>query len=142
MHRKRDDLRGAGLAYLTDSMSAYRNPLLDLMPPETRTMQVRSPYEVQAEVYMNGLKAQVAELEASLATNQELIMVCWHGNENFQVLSVSMPSNNVVALHCRDGEGEVIQLTGHMNSITFSFRVVATDAPAKRTKIGFEMPSS
>jgi hypothetical protein len=69
-------------------------------------------------------------------------MICWHGGERFQVLSVSMPSNNVVALHCRSAEGELIQVTGHMNSITFSFRVLTASEPVKCTRIGFELPST
>jgi hypothetical protein len=129
------------MAFL-DSMTAYRNPLVDLMPPQTRTMRGRSPYEVQAEVYMDGLKAQVTELEASLAANQELLMGCWHGGEQLQVISVSMPSKNVVALRCIDAEGDVTQITGHMQSITFSFRIVTAKEPVTHRSIGFETPSN
>jgi hypothetical protein len=91
---------------------------------------------------MDGLKAQVAELEASLAANQELIMGCWHGSEQLQVISVSMPSKNVVALRCIDSEGDVTQITGHMHSITFSFRIVTAKEPVTHRSIGFETPHS
>ena len=91
---------------------------------------------------MEGLKAQVEQLEAGLEQNQELAMICWHGHEKFQVLSVSMPSQNVVALNCRDTEGDVTQITGHMNSVTFSFRVVTAKEEVKRNRIGFQMPSN
>jgi hypothetical protein len=87
---------------------------------------------------MEGLQAQARSFEAALKPNEQLVMVCWHGNEKLQVLSVGMPSNNVVALKCRDAEGNLVQVTGHMNSVTFSFQVVATAAPEKRKKIGFE----
>lgn len=97
--------------------------------------------EPEAELYIEGLKAQVRQMEASLKSDQQLLMYCWHGHERFQVLSVSMPSNNVVALHCSDADGNAIQVTGHMNSITFSFRVHTASPPVKRKPIGFEMPS-
>jgi hypothetical protein len=42
-------------------------------------------------MYVEGLKAQVAEIEAALKADQELAMICWQGQEKMQVLSVSMP---------------------------------------------------
>ena len=128
-----------GLARMYDSMNTRPDPDL-LQHIQAIGSQRRSPDERQAEIYMEGLKAQVAEIEASLKADQELVMICWQGQEKMQVMSVSMPSHNVVALRCSDSEGAIIQVTGHMNSITFSFRVVTTIAPAKRNKIGFEMP--
>jgi hypothetical protein len=67
-------------------------------------------------------------------------MTCWHGNEKLQVISVSMPSHNVVALHCVDADGNKMQITGHMSAVTFSFMVYKVKPPAKPTKIGFSMP--
>jgi hypothetical protein len=110
------------------SMTSFKMPVIP------------SIWETQAKLFMEGLKAQVKELEASLKPNQELAMICWHGHEKFQVLSVSMPSKNVVALNCRDAEGDVTQVTGHMNSVTFSFRIITAKEPSKRRPIGFEMP--
>jgi hypothetical protein len=98
--------------------------------------------EQEAEIFMKGLLNQVRDIELTLQANQELIMICWHCDERLQVLSVSMPSNNVVALHCRNAEGTAIQVTGHMNAITFSFQIVTMTAPVERIKIGFDMPSS
>ena len=135
------ELGTTGLAYLLDSV--YRQPIYDLpLPVQPAKLQLRSRYEEQAEMYMRGLKAQVAEIEASLKADQELVMICWQGQERMQVISVGMPSHNVVALRCSDSEGAIIQVTGHMHSISFSFRVVSTIAPAKRNKIGFDMPLS
>lgn len=94
--------------------------------------------EAEAELFMQGLQAQARSFEAALKPNEQLLMVCWHGNEKLQVLSVGMPSNNVVALQCRNAEGNIVQVTGHMNSITFSFQIVATTVAVNRKKIGFE----
>jgi len=110
--------------------------------PNFKMPAIPSIWETQAKLFMEGLKAQVEQLEASLKADQELVMICWHGHEKFQVLSVSMPSKNVVALNCRDAEGDVTQVTGHMNSVTFSFRIVTAKEPSKRRPIGFEMPGS
>jgi hypothetical protein len=90
---------------------------------------------------MEGLRDQVRSLEASLAPDQQLYMTCWHGPEKLQVLNVSMPSHNVVALQCLDQDGEITQVTGHMNSVTFSFRILTAKEPVERRKIGFERPS-
>jgi hypothetical protein len=95
----------------------------------------------EAELYMEGLKKQVRQMEGSLKSDQQLAMYCWHGNEKLQVRSVSMPSNNVVSLHCTDAEGNTIQVTGHMNSITFSFCIHTATAPVERKLIGFKMSS-
>lgn len=109
--------------------------------PDFTTLKLRNNWETQAEMFMEGLKAQVEEFEAMLKPNQALVMICWHGHEKFEVLSISMPSHNVVALNCRDAEGEITQVTGHMNSVTFSFRILTAKEPVQRRKIGFEMPS-
>ena len=69
-------------------------------------------------------------------------MICWHGHEKFEVLSVCMPSQNVVALNCRDSEGDETQVTGHMNSVTYSFRVVIAKESVQHRLIGFDMPSN
>ncbi len=106
--------------------------------PKIRTTSI---YETQAEMYMEGLKAQVTEIERRLKADEQLMMICWQGHEKMQVQSVTMPSHNVVALTCIDEEGTVIQVTGHMNAITFSFRIIKTSVPAKRNQIGFEMSS-
>jgi hypothetical protein len=98
-------------------------------------------WQEQAELYMEGLMEQVREREAALEADQELSMVCWQGQEQFWVQSVSMPSHNVVALHCVDSSGATIQLTGHMHAITFSFRVHEIEAPFTPKKIGFDLPS-
>lgn len=108
------------------------------MPDYTKIATLVPPYgQAQADVYMTGLKSQVRELEESLKPNQQLIMACWHCGETLRVLSVSMPSNNVVALQCNDSEGNAIQVTGHMNAITFSFRIITESEPVERKKIGF-----
>jgi hypothetical protein len=111
---------------------------LDRMPTIPKIINI---WDTQAKLFMEGLKSQVEELEANLKPNQELVMTCWHGHEQFQVLSVSMPSKNVVALNCRDSEGDVSQVTGHMNSVTFSFRIVTAKEPVQRRRIGFDLPS-
>jgi hypothetical protein len=103
--------------------------------------QIKSPWEQQAEIYMEGLRKQVRDRESSLKTDEALAMICVQGNEKFQVLSISMPSENVVALHCVDGDGDTVQLTGHMHAVTFSFRVKKTTVPIPRRPIGFDMPS-
>ena len=134
MAKRRNDL-GSLLADLTSGPSYS-----DFEMPAIRP---RPFGEAEAELFMEGLKSQVQQIEASLKPDQQLVMICWHGHEKLQVLSVGMPSNNVVALHCRDSEGNTIQVTGHMNSITFSFQVLtAAKAPAKQIKIGFDMPKS
>jgi hypothetical protein len=120
---------------------AYPPALIDPMSfrmPELPKM--KSMWEVQAELFMEGLQNQAQELETSLKPDEELVMTCWHGNEKFHVLSVSMPSQNVVALRCVDAEGNQIQMTGHMHAVTFSFMVCKTQPPAERNKIGFAMP--
>jgi len=50
-----------------------------------------------------------------------------------------MPSENVVAPRCVDANGNQVQLTGHMHSVTFSFMVRKIQPPAKRNKMGFSM---
>jgi len=117
---------------------SFRMPSLDMSVPEMPRFP--SFWEVQAELFMDGLKDQVNTLEESLSDDQELVMTCWHGPEHLQVLQVSMPSRNVVALHCIDAQGNQAQVTGHMNAVTFSFRVVTVSPPAKPRKIGFCMP--
>lgn len=104
--------------------------------------KIKSIWETQAEIFMGGLREQAESLEQSLKPDEELVMTCWHGHEKLQVLSVSMPSHNVVALRCINADGNHVQITGHMNSINFSFMVVNTTPPAKRNKIGFSMPET
>ena len=97
-------------------------------------------WETQARMYMEGLKAQADALGKTLGPNQEVEMNCWHGADKLKVQSVSLPSENVVALRCIDHEGATVQVTGHMNSLTFSFRVSTVVPPDVRKQIGFVMP--
>lgn len=115
-----------------------RMPVDDFVMPKLPPM--KSIWKIQAELFMDGLQKQVKELERGLQSDEELSMTCWHGHERFQVLSISMPSQNVVALCCVDDEGNHVQLTGHMNSVTFSFRIHKIQPPAKRNNIGFVIP--
>jgi len=110
----------------------------DFRMPELPPM--KSIWKIQSELFMEGLQKQVQELERGLKSDEELLMTCWHGHEKFQVLSIGMPSHNVVALRCVDAEGNQVQFTGHMHSVTFSFMVHKTQPPAKRNKIGFSIP--
>lgn len=132
----KNPLDGLSMEVLTNlsypHMDNLRMPALPKIP---------SMWEVQAELFMEGLKDQARSLEKSLKQDEELIMTCWHGSEKLQVRSVSMPSENVVALHCVDADGNQIQVTGHMSAITFSFMVYKVQPPAKPSKIGFSMPS-
>ena len=107
-----------------------------------REMMANIPtiWETQARLYMEGLKAQADALAETLGPQQEVVMNCWHGTEKLAVLRVSLPSENVVALHCVDTDGNTVQVTGHMNSLTFSFRVQNIVPPAIRRPIGFIMP--
>jgi len=119
-------------------------PSLDLEHSDRkmRELMAKIPtiWETQARMYMEGLKAQADALAKTLGPNQEVEMNCWHGSEKLKVLSVSLPSENVVALHCVDVDGTTVQVTGHMNSLTFSFRVSTIVPPAVRKPIGFVMP--
>ncbi len=103
--------------------------------------RIKTALEVHAEHYMEGVQAQARELEQSLKADEELVMMCWHGHEQLRVLFVSMPSENVVALRCVDANGDQTQITGHMSAITFSFTIRKIKPPAKRNRIGFEMPA-
>ena len=125
---------------LGPNLRAILNPDLN-MPDFNHTPVISSPWETQARLFMEGLKAQAQDLEASLNADQELKMTCWHGQERFDVLRVSMPSHNVVALNCLDDKGETAQVTGHMHSVTFSFRKVTQKEAVPRRKIGFDMPA-
>ena len=116
--------------------------LQKLRIPDLPNLKIIQPEEREAEMYMAGLKAQVRSLESNLAPNQQLYMTCWHGEERFQVLKVSMPSHNVVALQCLDQDGEITQVTGHMKSVTFSFRILTAKELVEPRKIGFEMPNA
>jgi hypothetical protein len=133
-------------------MAAYKNPLEgidarlgamrmpaidDFRMPKLPPM--KSMWQVQAELFMEGLQQQVQDLERGLKSDEELLMTCWHGHEKLQVLSISMPSKNVVALRCMDADGNQVQVTGHMHSVTFSFMVRKAQPPTKRNKIGFSM---
>jgi hypothetical protein len=102
--------------------------------------EIKSIWETQAELYMEGLQHQAKTLGKGLKQDEELVMTCWHGGEKFQVLSVGMPSQNVVALKCVDVDGNHVQVTGHMNAVTFSFMVRKVQPPAKPCKIGFSIP--
>lgn len=110
--------------------------------PKLPRPRIPSMWETQAKLYMQGLKAQHDELLESLKDDEQLSMICWHGHEKLEVISISMPSNNVVAMHCVDEKGTIIQVTGHMNSLNFSFRVNRIEPPAVRKPIGFEMPKT
>ncbi len=104
--------------------------------------RIPSMWETQAELYMEGLKTQHDELSKTLKDNEQLVMICWHGHDKLQVISISMPSDNVVAMRCIDETSATIQVTGHMNALTFSFRIHTIIPPAVRKPIGFEMPQS
>jgi hypothetical protein len=120
----------------------YYAPTIDyssIVPNIAHTMR---PEERQAEEFMEGLKAHAKRLEESLWDDQELQMFCCHGYERLQVLEISMPSLNVVALHCLDNEGRETHVTGHMHSVNFSFMVRTIEPPKIRTPIGFNMPRS
>ena len=69
-------------------------------------------------------------------------MYCWHGHEKMRVLEISMPSHNVVALHCINADNCQVHITGHMNSVNFSFLIHTIVPPEVRTPIGFNMPNS
>ena len=99
------------------------------------------PEQRQASLFMAGLQAQAKRLEENLKEDQELLMFCWHGHEKMRVLEISMPSHNVVALHCLDGENRETHVTGHMNSVNFSFVVLTIVPPKIRIPIGFNMPT-
>lgn len=115
---------------------------IDYIPPfSPKLMPV--PYEQrQASEFMEGLKAHAKRLEESLQENQELLMYCWHGHEKMRVLEISMPSHNVVALHCINADNCQVHITGHMNSVNFSFLIHTVVPPEVRTRIGFNMPNS
>jgi hypothetical protein len=101
------------------------------------------PYEQrQSSEFMEGLKAHAKRLEESLQEDQELLMYCWHGHEKMRVLEISMPSHNVVALHCINADNCQVHITGHMNSVNFSFLIHTIVPPEVRTPIGFNMPNS
>lgn len=123
------------------------SPMSDLLPggityiPAINRANVMLP-ATEAETYMDGLKAQHDELLKGLKDNEQLVMICWHGHERLQVTNIEMPSDNVVAMHCIDETGATIQVTGHMNALTLSFRVLKIEPPAVRKLIGFAMPNS
>lgn len=121
-------------------------PALDLERSDRKMRalmaKIPSVWETQAQMYMEGLKAQADALAQNLGPNQEVEMNCWHGTEKLKVLKISLPSENVVALHCLDAEGDTVQVTGHMNSLTLSFRVNTIVPPAVRKQIGFVMPNA
>jgi hypothetical protein len=98
-----------------------------------------APEERQADEFMKGLKKHARLLETSLNENQELHMYCSNG---YRVLHISMPSHNVVAMHCLDHDGNETHVTGHMNSVTFEFVIHTLVPPETRRPIGFNMPSS
>ena len=142
-----DDMRKAlatpmniGGGFDSERYAIPRIPEELINPPRVSIAVARPIWETQAELFMEGLKAQAEQLEASLKPDQELLMICWHGHEKFQVLNVTMPSHNVVALTCVDAEGETTQVTGHMNSVTFSFRIVTPKEPVQPRPIDFDMP--
>lgn len=95
---------------------------------------------MEAETYMEGLKAQHDELLEALKDDEQLSMICWHGHDKLQVMSINMPSKNVVAMRCIDESGATIQVTGHMNALTFSFCIYKIVPPVVRKPIGFQMP--
>jgi hypothetical protein len=93
-----------------------------------------------AKKFIDGLRTQVARRSADLKENQEVAMYCWHGHEHLRVISISMPSHNVVAMHCVDANDCPTDVTGHIHSISFSIKVHTIVPPATKTPIGFEMP--
>jgi len=133
----KNPLDGIGRQELIEA-ARYMEPMNYKMP---QMPIIKSVWETQAELFMAGLRKQVRSLEQSLKADEQLVMMCWHGPEKFQVLSVSMPSQNVVALHCVDADDNHSQITGHMNAVTFSFKVCKIQPPAKPKKIGFSMPT-
>lgn len=69
------------------------------------------------------------------------VMYGWHGHEKvLQVLNISMPSTNVVSLHCTDGDGCHVHVAGHMHSVNFFTIHTIVPPPAVRVPIGFVMP--
>jgi hypothetical protein len=141
-----DDLKKASLKSQLDGLSTevMKNMSYGLVDPMSFRMpklpEMKSVWEIQSELYMKGLRDQARSFESSLKPDEELVMTCWHGHEKLQVLYVSMPSENVVALHCLDTDGNHVQITGHMNAVTFSFMVYKIEPPARPNKIGFSMP--
>ncbi|MGO8717691.1 MAG: hypothetical protein ACLQMO_00560 [Acidobacteriaceae bacterium] len=113
------------------------NPL-DLIKP----IQLTSIWEKQAHLYMQGLRSQNNELQQKLKENEELLMCCWYAEEELRVLTISMASDNVVALNCIDSDGATVQVTGHMTALAFSFRVRTIAPPAVRKSIGFTMQTT
>ena len=93
---------------------------------------------MEAETYMEGMKAQHDALLKTLKDDEQLLMICWHGHEKLEVMRISMPSNNVVAMTCLDETGATVQVTGHMNAVNFSYRVHKIVPPAVRIAIGFQ----
>jgi hypothetical protein len=104
--------------------------------------RIPSIWETQALMYMNGLKAQSDDLLESIGENQDVIMECWYGQDKLRVLEVSMPSDNTVSLSCIDNDECIVKITGHMSALSFSFRVITLQPPAKRKTIGFNAPEA
>lgn len=119
------ELRPGGISYVSPHVLPRFRPV--------------SPEERQAEVFFEGLKKQTRDLEEGLGENQELRMFCYHGLEKVQVLEINMPSHNVVSMRCVDCDGNETHVTGHMNSVTFSYLVYTIEPPKVRTPIGFNM---
>jgi hypothetical protein len=126
-------------AGITASLQPYN---VDALSKALTRIPVYRPGEREALTFMQGLKAHIERIGKSLQDNQQVFMYCWHGPIQLQVLNISMPSDNVVAMHCLNSESCDVHVTGHMHSITFSFEIRTLVPPAVRTPIGFNMPSS
>jgi hypothetical protein len=144
MAKRTSDLKPVNPMFSVHELQKLYEPLplpkLNLPVPRSDQEIQTEINRIQAEMYIEGLKSEISEMERSLQSDEEVVMICWQGHEKMLVQSVSMPSHNVVTLKCQDNEGRVVKVSGHMNAITFSFRVVKTSPPAKRNPIGFEMP--
>jgi len=94
----------------------------------------------RAERFMQGLKAQHDDVIKRLRDDQLLIMYCYHGPERLIVLSIHMPSSNVVSMKCLDDKDQEICVTCHLHAVTFSFVSQTVAPPVVRTPIGFRIP--
>jgi hypothetical protein len=109
---------------------------------QEKLMAMRTdPNEELAKRFMEGLKAEADRLGSGLRENQQVLMYCYHGLEKLLVRSISMPSPNVVSMHCVDADDRDTHVTGHMHAVTFSFVVHTIVPPEVRRPIGFNMPS-
>jgi hypothetical protein len=138
----RDDLERAGGAVYLDRVTRPEAYGIDrITEPLHKVPKPTDPFERLAEHFMQGLQAQANELSKGLKDNQQLLMYCYHGYEKLRVLSINMPSMNVVAMHCVDADDRETHVTGHLHAVTFSFVIDTLVPPEVRKPIGFNMPS-